>query len=85
MIAGVLPPDAGSSRRASLEMGYFAHQASTAEPRVHHRGPQHDFPHESIGALRNLAGAFQFSARTDKKVRALSGGETTSWCWRACC
>src|SRR5204863_3656094 len=39
---------------------------------------QHDFPHESIGALRSLAGAFQFSGDdTDKKIRALSGGEKT--------
>ena len=37
-----------------------------------------DFPHESIGALRNLAGAFQFSGDdVDKKIRALSGGEKT--------
>src|SRR6185436_9500952 len=37
-----------------------------------------DFPHESIGALRNLAGAFEFSGEdTDKKIRALSGGEKT--------
>ena len=33
---------------------------------------------ESIGALRNLAGAFQFSGEdVDKKIRALSGGEKT--------
>src|SRR6202008_2544600 len=39
---------------------------------------QKDFPHESIGALRNLAGAFQFSGdEIDKKIRALSGGEKT--------
>ena len=37
-----------------------------------------DFPHESIGALRSLAGAFQFSGEEiDKKIRALSGGEKT--------
>jgi ATPase subunit of ABC transporter with duplicated ATPase domains len=37
-----------------------------------------DFPTESIGALRNLAGAFQFSGEdVDKKIRALSGGEKT--------
>ena len=39
---------------------------------------QGDFPHESIGALRNLAGAFEFSGEEiDKKIRALSGGEKT--------
>jgi len=37
-----------------------------------------DFPHESIGMLRNLLGAFQFSGDdVQKKVRALSGGEKT--------
>jgi ATPase subunit of ABC transporter with duplicated ATPase domains len=81
MVAGVLPPDAGTVRLgASLEMGYFAQQALdllnpdiTIEDQL-----QHDFPHESIGALRNLAGAFQFSGDdTDKKIRSLSGGEKT--------
>jgi ATPase subunit of ABC transporter with duplicated ATPase domains len=81
MVAGVLAPDAGAVKLgASLEMGYFAQQALdllnpdfTIEEQL-----QHDFPHESIGALRNLAGAFQFSGDdTDKKVRALSGGEKT--------
>jgi ATPase subunit of ABC transporter with duplicated ATPase domains len=81
MVAGVVPPDAGAIKLgASLEMGYFAQQALdllnpdfTIEEQL-----QHDFPHESIGALRNLAGAFQFSGDdTDKKIRALSGGEKT--------
>ena len=37
---------------------------------------QKDFPHESIGVLRNLLGAFQFSGdEIDKQVRSLSGGE----------
>src|SRR5213075_582996 len=37
-----------------------------------------DFPDESIGSLRSLAGAFQFSGEEiDKKIRALSGGEKT--------
>ena len=81
MVAGVLPPDAGAvTLGASLEMGYFAQQALdllnpdfTIKEQL-----EHDFPHESIGALRNLAGAFQFSGDdTDKKIRALSGGEKT--------
>ena len=81
MVAGVLAPDAGAVRLgASLEMGYFAQQALdllnpdfTIEEQL-----EHDFPHESVGALRNLAGAFQFSGDdTDKKIRALSGGEKT--------
>ena len=81
MIAGVLAPDAGEVKLgASLKMGYFAQQALdlldpdlTIEEQL-----QKDFPAESIGALRSLAGAFQFSGDdTDKKIRALSGGEKT--------
>jgi ATPase subunit of ABC transporter with duplicated ATPase domains len=81
MVAGALAPDAGEIRLgASLKMGYFAQQALdlldpalTVEEQL-----QRDFPNESIGVLRNLAGAFQFSGDdVDKKVRALSGGEKT--------
>jgi len=81
MVAGVLQPDSGSvTLGASLKMGYFAQQAFdllrpdlTVEEQL-----QHDFPSESIGVLRNLAGAFQFSGDdVGKKVRALSGGEKT--------
>jgi ATPase subunit of ABC transporter with duplicated ATPase domains len=37
---------------------------------------QQDFPQDSLGSLRNLAGAFQFSGEdVDKKTRTLSGGE----------
>ena len=65
---------------ASVKMGYFAQQALdlldpdlTIEEQL-----QKDFPHESIGVLRNLAGAFQFSGDDiDKKIRSLSGGEKT--------
>jgi ATPase subunit of ABC transporter with duplicated ATPase domains len=81
MVAGVLQPDAGSvTLGASLKMGYFAQQAFdllrpdlTVEEQL-----QHDFPNESIGVLRSLAGAFQFSGDdVGKKIRALSGGEKT--------
>jgi ATPase subunit of ABC transporter with duplicated ATPase domains len=81
MIAGAVPPDAGTvALGASLKMGYFAQQALdlldpdlTVEEQL-----QKDFPHESIGVLRNLAGAFQFSGdEIDKKIRSLSGGEKT--------
>jgi ATPase subunit of ABC transporter with duplicated ATPase domains len=81
MIAGHVAPDAGQIRLgASLQMGYFAQQSLdvldpdlTIEEQL-----QKDFPDESIGMLRNLAGAFQFSGDDiDKKVRALSGGEKT--------
>ena len=81
MVAGTLAPDDGSvTIGASVKMGYFAQQALelldpdlTIEEQL-----QKDFPHESIGVLRNLAGAFQFSGDdTDKKIRSLSGGEKT--------
>ena len=70
MIAGQVAPDGGQVRLgASLRMGYFAQQSLdvlkpdlTIEEQL-----REDFPHESIGALRNLAGAFQFSGDdTDK-------------------
>jgi ATPase subunit of ABC transporter with duplicated ATPase domains len=81
MVAGVLQPDAGTiSLGASLKLGYFSQQALdvldpdlTIEEQL-----QQDFPLESPGVLRNLAGAFQFSGDDiDKKIRALSGGEKT--------
>jgi ATPase subunit of ABC transporter with duplicated ATPase domains len=81
MVAGQLPPDDGQVKLgASLKMGYFAQQSLdvldpdlTIEEQL-----RKDFADESIGALRNLAGAFQFSGDDiDKKIRALSGGEKT--------
>src|SRR5882762_9328646 len=81
MVAGQVAPDEGRVRLgASLYMGYFAQQSLdlldpdlTIEEQL-----RKDFPDESIGALRSLAGAFQFSGDDiDKKIRALSGGEKT--------
>src|SRR3954470_1825823 len=81
MVAGAVDPDSGSIKLgASLQMGYFSQQALdvldpdlTIEEQL-----EKDFPHESIGALRSLPGAFQFSQdETDKKIRSLSGGEKT--------
>ncbi|HTM04027.1 MAG TPA: ABC-F family ATP-binding cassette domain-containing protein [Vicinamibacterales bacterium] len=81
MVAGALAPDDGTVNiGASVKMGYFAQQALdlldpdlTIEEQL-----QRDFPNESIGVLRNLAGAFQFSGDDiDKKIRSLSGGEKT--------
>jgi ATPase subunit of ABC transporter with duplicated ATPase domains len=79
MVAGVLEPDSGSVRLgASLRMGYFSQQsldlldpALTAWEQI-----QKDFPLESVGTLRSLLGAFQFSGdEVDKNIRSLSGGE----------
>ena len=79
MIAGVLAPDQGSvTVGASVKPGYFAQQAlDLLNPDLTvFEQMQRDFPLESIGLLRNLLGAFQFSGdEVDKRVRSLSGGE----------
>jgi len=81
MVAGALKPDSGEIRLgASLKMGYFAQQAlELLNPDLTiWEQVETDFPQESIGALRSLLGAFQFSGEdVDKKIRALSGGEKT--------
>src|SRR2546423_12348236 len=79
MISGASAPDAGSVRLgASLNMGYFAQQSlDVLDPDLTViEQLQLDFPQDGLGALRTLAGAFQFSGDdVDKKIRALSGGE----------
>jgi ATPase subunit of ABC transporter with duplicated ATPase domains len=79
MLAGVLTPDEGEVRLgASLKMGYFAQQSlDVLDPDLTIiEQLQNDFPQDGLGALRSLAGAFQFSGDdVDKKIRALSGGE----------
>ena len=79
MIAGASAPDAGSVRLgASLNMGYFAQQSlDVLDPELTViEQLQNDFPQDGMGALRTLAGAFQFSGDdVDKPIRALSGGE----------
>ena len=81
MVAGVLEPDEGAVRvGASVKMGYFAQRAlDLLDPDLTiDEQLRSDFPNETIGALRNLAGAFQFSGdEIDKKIRSLSGGEKT--------
>ena len=79
MLSGNLAPDAGEVRLgASLKMGYFAQQSldlMDADLTIIDQ-LQNDFPREGLGALRSLAGAFQFSGDDiDKKIKALSGGE----------
>src|ERR1700757_3298310 len=73
MIAGASAPDAGSVRLgASLQMGYFAQQSlDTLNPDLTVAEQlQQDFPQDNLGALRTLAGAFQFSGEdVDKKIR----------------
>ena len=79
MVVGALEPDAGAVRLGpSVRVGYFAQQSLdlldydlTVLEQI-----QKDFPLDSLGSLRNLLGAFQFSGDdVDKPVRVLSGGE----------
>lgn len=79
MIAGATTPDAGRIRLgASLIVGYFAQQSlDVLDPDLTLiEQLQKDFPQDGLGALRSLAGAFQFSGDdVDKRIQALSGGE----------
>jgi ATPase subunit of ABC transporter with duplicated ATPase domains len=81
MVAGAVEPDSGEIKLgASLRMGVLCSALpGSPQSRSHNRGtvaPR--LPEESIGALRNLAGAFQFSGEDiGKKIRAISGGEKT--------
>jgi ATPase subunit of ABC transporter with duplicated ATPase domains len=79
MIAGASQPDSGSVRLgASLSMGYFSQQSlDVLDPDLTIiEQLQGDFPKDTLGSLRSLAGAFQFSGDdVDKKIRSLSGGE----------
>jgi ATPase subunit of ABC transporter with duplicated ATPase domains len=79
MIAGAMEPDSGAIRiGASVQMGYFAQQAlQVLNPELTvWEQLQNDFPNETVGAIRSLAGAFQFSGdEVEKKIRFLSGGE----------
>ena len=79
MMAGALKPDAGDvTIGPSVKLGYFAQQAlDLLSPDITvFEQLQQDFPHESVGMIRSLLGAFQFSGdEIDKKIRSLSGGE----------
>ena len=79
LVAGAITPDSGTVRLgASLKVGYFAQQSlDLLDPELTvWEQMQKDFPLESIGVLRSLLGAFQFSGDdVDKRIRSLSGGE----------
>ncbi|MEO5897057.1 MAG: ABC-F family ATP-binding cassette domain-containing protein [Vicinamibacterales bacterium] len=81
MVSGALRPDSGQVEiGGSVRMGYFAQQAlDVLNPDLTvWEQMEKEFPHESVGALRNLLGAFQFSGDdVDKRIKALSGGEKT--------
>jgi len=78
MIAGHLQPDGGMLKLGSVKMGYFAQQAlDLLDPDLTvYQQVDQKFHLESIGAKRNLLGAFQFSGdEQDKLIKFLSGGE----------
>ncbi|MFN0060449.1 MAG: ABC-F family ATP-binding cassette domain-containing protein [Planctomycetota bacterium] len=79
MVAGVLAPDAGGVRLgASLKLGYFAQQSlEMLDPGLSvWETLDVAFPLATIGAKRNVLGAFQFSGDDVlKRVAVLSGGE----------
>jgi ATPase subunit of ABC transporter with duplicated ATPase domains len=72
-------PDVGTvTLGASVKMGYFAqHSMDLLEAdRTILESLQASFPFATLGALRNLAGAFGFSGDdVEKSCRVLSGGE----------
>ena len=71
MMAGALKPDAGDvTIGASVKLGYFAQQAlDLLNPDITvFEQLQQDFPHESVGMIRSLLGAFQFSGRRDRQA-----------------
>jgi ATPase subunit of ABC transporter with duplicated ATPase domains len=74
-----LEPTSGTSTLgASIKLGYFAqHAMELLEPdHTVHESLASAHPTASIGAIRNLAGAFGFSGDdVEKPVRILSGGE----------
>jgi ATPase subunit of ABC transporter with duplicated ATPase domains len=78
MVAGHLEPDAGVVKLGSVKMGYFAQQSlELLDPELTlYEQVDHQFHLESIGAKRNLLGAFGFSGDDHhKRVANLSGGE----------
>src|SRR5450432_3952297 len=59
-------------------MSYFAQQSlEVLDPDLTVQEElMNDFPHDTIGSIRGLAGAFQFSGDdVEKRIRSLSGGE----------
>src|SRR6185436_173921 len=79
LIAGESTPDAGTvTLGGSVRLGYFAqHAMDVLDPaRTVIETLEVAHPGASVGALRTIAGAFDFSGDdVDKRCRVLSGGE----------
>jgi ATPase subunit of ABC transporter with duplicated ATPase domains len=79
LIAGETAPDAGTvTLGGSVKLGYFAqHAMDLLDPaKTVMETLETAHPHASLGSLRTLAGAFDFSGDDiDKRCRVLSGGE----------
>ncbi len=79
MIAGESQPDAGTvTLGGSVKLGYFAqHAMDLLDPtRTVIETLEVAYPRASLGSLRTVAGAFDFSGDdVDKSCRILSGGE----------
>jgi ATPase subunit of ABC transporter with duplicated ATPase domains len=79
MIAGESQPDSGTvAVGGSVKLGYFAqHAMDVLDPsRTVIETLEFAYPRASLGSLRTVAGAFDFSGDdVDKSCRILSGGE----------
>ena len=81
VISGLTEPTGGvCTLGAGVQLGYFSqYSCDVLKPeRTVFEEVQERLPMASIGTIKNLLGAFQFSGDdTDKKVSILSGGEKT--------
>ncbi len=79
MVAGEEAPDRGRIVKGhEVDLSYYAqHQSEMLDPtRTIIEEVYHVVPHESVGFVRNVCGAFLFSGEeVDKQVGVLSGGE----------
>ncbi len=81
VVSGLTQPTAGTcTLGASVQLGYFSQYSCEAlkAGRTVFEEIQERLPMATVGYIKNLLGAFQFSGDdSDKKVSILSGGEKT--------
>ena len=90
MVAGAVQPDEGQvTLGASLSMGYFSQQAlDVLNPDLTIKKQlQRDFPHESIGVLREASrGRFSSQGTTSTRKSGCSpAARKRGSSWRGCC